>query len=343
MCPIVPARAFKTGLGVGAEDAVVRTYMSLVLVMAFWGSAFPSSKIAVQSAPPEVAAFIRFLLGAAVLVALGGAQRLPVRDLAAVAGLGVVGVFGYNVLFFAALTLAPAADGSVIVPVTAPVITVVVTAVLGRRRLAARTALGLVAAVAGGAVFLAGIPAGGGERFAGDLVFIAGAACWAVYTICGAPVLRRLPAFTVTTYATLAGALALGVFALPSFGELRWSELDTGFWLNQVYLSVLPTALAYVMYYQAVRRVGPAVSSSAMFLVPVFGLACSWLLLGESITIVQATGAVFMLSGAWLANLGQSGRHDQPRRPVRLPRPASLWAAGFRRARARRPVLPVRR
>ena len=69
----------------------MRTYLSLVLVMAFWGSAFPSSKIAVQSAPPEVAAFVRFLLGAAVLVALGGLRRLPVRDVAAVTGLGLVG------------------------------------------------------------------------------------------------------------------------------------------------------------------------------------------------------------------------------------------------------------
>lgn len=279
----------------------MRTYLSLVLVMVFWGSAFASSELAVHEVPPAVAAFLRFGIGAAVLLAVRGFPRLPRRDLASVAGLGLVGVFGYNLLFFLALTLAPSADGSVIVPVTAPVITVVATAVLGRRRLSRRTVVGLLLAVAGAGTFLAGIPAGGGHRLAGDLVFMAGAGCWAAYTIRGAPVLRRLPPFTVTAYATTAGALALGMLAAPSLGEVDWSELSAGFWLNQAYLALLPTALAYVMYYAAVRTVGPATAASAMFLVPAFGLACSWLLLGESITPVQAVGSVLLLAGAWLA------------------------------------------
>jgi drug/metabolite transporter (DMT)-like permease len=37
-----------------------------------------------------------------------------------------------------------------------------------------------------------------------------------------------------------------------------------------------------------------------MFLVPAFGLACAWLLLGESIAPVQALGAALMFAGAWL-------------------------------------------
>jgi drug/metabolite transporter (DMT)-like permease len=281
----------------------------LVLVMAFWGSAFASSKLAVHAVPYEVAGFIRFAIGSAILLTLHSALsrvRVSTRDLRSMAGLGMFGVFGYNVLFFLALSLAPSADGSVIVPVTAPVITVAVTALMGRRRLTRRAVLGLTTAVAGAAVFFAGIPGGGTNRLVGDLVFLGAAGCWAAYTIFGAPVLDRLPAFTVTTYASAAGALALGVFALPSLGSVAWSELDTGFWLNQAYLAALPTALAYVMYYRAVGLAGPAVASSAMFLVPVFGLACSWLLLDESITPVQAAGSALMLIGAWLATFARA-------------------------------------
>jgi drug/metabolite transporter (DMT)-like permease len=291
----------------------VRTYLTLVLVMAFWGSAFASSKLAVHDVPHEVAAFVRFGLAAVLLLAIhpvltrGVAGPAP-RELGRVAGLGMLGIFGYNVAFFYALTLAPSADGTVIVPATAPVITVAVTALLGRRRLSGLTVLGLAAAVTGAVVFFAGIPAGGDNRLLGDLVFVAGAACWSAYTICGAPVLARLPAITVTTYATAAGALALGMLALPDLGAVNWSELDAGFWLNQAYLAALPTALAYVLYYRAVRQVGPATASSAMFLVPVFGLACSWLLLGESITAVQAAGSVLLLAGAWLATRPQPVR-----------------------------------
>ncbi|HEV2782464.1 MAG TPA: DMT family transporter [Actinophytocola sp.] len=284
----------------------MRTHLTLVLVMALWGSAFASSKLAVNAIPHEVAAFLRFGLAAMILLAMHAAltrhaTRPPPHDLGLAGGLGILGVFGYNVLFFLALSLAPSADGSVIVPVLSPVITVAVTALLGRRGLSARTVLGLAAAVAGAGVFFAGIPAGGDHRLLGDLLYVAAAGCWSAYTVCGAPVLARLPALTVTAYATLAGALALGVVALPAVADVEWSTLDIGFWLNQAYLAVLPTAVAYVLYYRAVRRAGPATAASAMFLVPVFGLACAWLLLGESITAVQAAGSVLMLAGAWLA------------------------------------------
>jgi drug/metabolite transporter (DMT)-like permease len=321
----------------------VRTYLTLVAVMALWGSAFASSKLAVHAIPHQAAAFLRFGLGAAILLALlavlaRGGARLPATDLARVAGLGMLGVFGYNLLFFLALSLAPSADGSVIVPVTAPVLTVAVTALLGRRRLTARMALGLAAAVAGAGVFFLGIPAGGDHRLLGDLLYLGAAACWSAYTVCGAPLLSRLPAFTVTAYATAAGAVALGALAVPVLNEIDWSAMDTGFWLNQAYLAALPTALAYVMYYRAVGQVGPATASSAMFLVPVFGLACSWLLLGESITPVQAAGSGMMLVGAWLAT--QKGRADD--RPVRVPRPATVRRSALRPTGTRRTVLPVR-
>ena len=309
----------------------MRSYLSLVLVMALWGSAFASSKLAVQAIPHEVAAFVRFGLAALILFPLHlvlsrREPRLSTRDVGTAAGLGVVGVFGYNLFFFLALSLAPSADGAVIVPVIAPVITVAVTAVLGRRRLSTRTVGGLVVAVGGAGVFFVGIPAGGSNRLAGDLLFLAAAGCWAAYTILGAPVLRRLPPLTVTTYATTAGALILGGLAMPRVGAVDWSTLDGEFWLNQAYLVILPTALAYVMYYRSVRSVGPAMASSAMFLVPVFGLACSWIMVGESITAVQAGGSVLMMIGAWLATRTPASRANLPghERPVRLPRPAAL-------------------
>ncbi|WUD69993.1 DMT family transporter [Nocardia sp. NBC_00508] len=285
------------------------------MVMALWGSAFASSKSAVGVVPHEVAGFLRFFVGTAVLLVALRLPRLATKEAGRVAWLGLIGVFGYNFLFFLALALAPAADGSVIVPMTAPVVTVAVTALLGRTRLNAQRASGLAVAVCGGVVFFAGIPSGGGNRLLGDLVFLAAAACWACYTLLGAPVLARLAAPTVTVYATATGTVALAVVAAPALPDVAWSELGLGFWLNQAYLGVLPTAVAYVLYYRAVGLVGPAAAASAMFLVPAFGLACAWLFLGESIEPVQAVGAGLMFVGAWLnTHEGNSRAATPPQR-----------------------------
>ncbi|MFI6363117.1 DMT family transporter [Nocardia sp. NPDC050630] len=278
----------------------MRIRLLLILVMALWGSAFASSKLAVNEVPHAVAGFLRFLIGTIVLLVVLRAPRLPAADAARAAGIGLVGVFGYNFLFFLGLALAPAADGSVIVPMAAPIFTVAVTASLSRTRLSRIRMVGLTVAVAGAGVFILGIPETGSHRLLGDLVFLAAAACWASYTMLGAPLLSRLPAPTVTVYATAAGTLALAIIAAPELSDVRWSELDLGFWLNQAYLGVLPTALAYVLYYRAVSQVGPATAAAAMFLVPAFGLSCAWMLLGESISPTQALGAALMFIGARL-------------------------------------------
>ncbi|MGV9612902.1 DMT family transporter [Nocardia xishanensis] len=277
----------------------MRIRLLLIVVMALWGSAFASSKAAVGDVPHEVAGFLRFLVGAFVLLVALRAPRLPAAEVPRVVGVGMVGVFGYNALFFLALSLAPAADGSVIVPMAAPVCTVAVGVLLGRVRLSGARLLGLALAAVGGIVFFLGIPDTGDSRLLGDLLFLGAAACWSAYTLLGAPLLSRLPAATVTVYATAAGATALGLLAAPAFADVRWSELGLEFWLNQAYLGALPTALAYVLYYHAVGRVGPTTATSAMFLVPAFGLTCAWVVLGESIAPLQGIGAGLMFVGAW--------------------------------------------
>ncbi|TQM30716.1 DMT family transporter [Nocardia bhagyanarayanae] len=278
----------------------MRIRLLLILVMALWGSAFASSKAAVAEVPHEVAGFLRFLGGTLVLLVVLRAPRLPAAEVPRVAGLGMVGVFGYNALFFLGLSLAPAADGSVIVPMAAPICTVAVSVLLGRVRLSGMRSLALFIAVTGGIVFFVGIPDTGDSRLLGDLMFLGAAACWSAYTLLGAPLLSRLPAATVTVYATAAGTAALGMVAVPAFGDVRWSELSLEFWLNQAYLAALPTALAYVLYYRAVGQVGPTTATSTMFLVPAFGLTCAWVVLGESIAPLQGIGAGLMFAGAWI-------------------------------------------
>jgi len=304
----------------------MRRYLPLVVTMVFWGSAFAASKSAVADVPHHVAALLRFGAGAVILsvvLVLRSGKGTPVRgrDLPAVAVLGMLGVFTYNLLFFWGLSLAPAIDGSVIVPVMSPVLTTAAMVLLGRERLTGPRLAGLVTAVAGASVFFAATvrSAGslGGSRTVGDGIFFLAAASWAAYTIRGRPVLSRLEPLRVTAYATAAGAGLLALVAVPSLSTVAWSGLSVGFWLNVAYLAVFPTAVAYVLYYRGVRAVGPTRAATVMFVVPVVGIVCSSLFLGESITPGQAVGSVGMVAGAWLAIIGL------PRRAAKAPEPAA--------------------
>jgi drug/metabolite transporter (DMT)-like permease len=79
----------------------MRRYLPLVLTMVFWGSAFATSKITVDSGiPPATAAALRFAGGAVILLTVvlttGQTARLDRKTWPMIGLLGLLGVFGYN-------------------------------------------------------------------------------------------------------------------------------------------------------------------------------------------------------------------------------------------------------
>ncbi|WP_066933333.1 DMT family transporter [Streptomyces sp. NBRC 110611] len=286
--------------------------MYLLATMAFFGSAFAGSKAVVAHVPHQIAAALRFGGGALILLLLlvfiGRKTRgavLTRQQIVRAAAVGLIGVFAYNLFFFWGLSLAPSIDGSIIVPVLSPVITTAILLALGREKASGARIGGLALGVAGAVVFFIGAGGtgvdAGGSRLTGDLVFLLGALAWAIYSIASKKVLVGMDPLRATTFGTLAGALALLVFAAPSFPDVEWSALSSVTWVNIAYLAIGPTAVAYLFYYRGLRVVSPSTATVIMFTVPVFGVTCAVTFLGESFSGLQLAGAAVMLAGALLA------------------------------------------
>ncbi|MEU0337010.1 DMT family transporter [Streptomyces sp. NPDC006193] len=283
-------------------------YGWLLFAMVLWGSAFPSSKYATEHVPHEVAALFRFGGGALVLLLITLVRRPQQRpSRKAVAGAcaaGVVGVFGYNALFFWGVTMAPSSDGGVIFPALTPVITSLVLILGGRESARPVRIAGLVVGVGGAALFFVATTAdgaGGSQRLMGDTVFLVGAAVWSVYTLLNRKLVVGMDPVLAVTYSTVAGSLVLAAMAAPRFGDVQWGELSGGFWLNAVHMAIGPTAVAYLLYVRGIRDVGASTASVMMFAVPLFATLFSFAFLGEMFTWAQAGAAVVMLGGALLA------------------------------------------
>lgn len=288
-------------------------YLSLLTTMAFFGSAFASSKVVVEQLPHQVAALLRFGCGALVLVVISvalsvrraGAPRLTWRQIARCGFVGLLGVFAYNLFFFWALSLAPSIDGSIIVPVLSPVLTTAALIIARAERTTVSRGTGLLLGLLGAVVFFLGVGGSGGEfsgsRLLGDLLYLLGAAAWAAYSIASKKVLVGVEPLRATTIATAVGAVALIIPAAPAVSAADWAAVSGTAWANVVYLAVGPTAVAYLLFYRALAKVGPSTATVMMFAVPVFGIACSMLFLGESFTAWQIIGSMVMLAGALLA------------------------------------------
>ncbi|MFI5735040.1 DMT family transporter [Kribbella sp. NPDC051587] len=298
--------------------AAATPYLYLLVTMVLFGTAFTSSKVVVGRMPHDVAAMLRFGGGALILVVLlclrRDGSRFSWRDFCIAGSVGLIGVFAYNLFFFWALSLAPAIDGSVIIPVLSPVLTTLALIATRRESASGLRIAGLVLGVAGAVVFFLGVGSGSpvsGPRLAGDFIYLLAAACWAAYSIASKKVLSGIDPLRATAYATSVGAAALSLIAIPSIADTHWAALQTSTWANVIFLAVGPTAIAYLFYYRGLRAVSPITATITMFTVPVFGTLSSVLFINESFTHIQILGAVITVAGALLAVLSTSRKSRQ--------------------------------
>ena len=144
-----------------------------------------------------------------------------------------------------------------------------------------------------------------GSAFA---IFLAAAFCWAIYTLMGRRLMSMAEPFRVSAWAMTFGGLFLSAWALPELLTIDWTGLPADFWLEILYLALLPTAIGYALYYRGVHEVGPTTASIMMFLVPISGASMAVLLLGQSLAPLQLLGALTMAGGALLAVLSTGAR-----------------------------------
>jgi drug/metabolite transporter (DMT)-like permease len=295
----------------------VSAYLILTLSAVFFGGTWVAGDVAVAGMPPMTIASVRFIIASILLYGwarVQGHRRRPItrRDLPLILTLGATAIAIYNALFLYGLRLAPASDGAIIVPGFAPVFTVLLAWPVLRERIGAWTVAGFAVALAG--LYLV-IGPGGGEpspnRLLGDVLFVLGALCWGIYAVAGKTATSRFTPVTSTLYGTVAGTLMLIPFGLADRGWEALAAAPLVSWAGLLYLATFGTVLAFVFFYEGVRRIGAGPSSAFAFLVPVIGVVSSVLLLNERLTAGITLGGVLVLFGLWLV---QRDAHAAPQR-----------------------------
>lgn len=286
-----------------------KTYLLLLANMILWGSAFVTSKLAINSVQAPVSASIRFglaaiMFGIFLIFQTKHTRKVSKSNLWKLLIMGASGVAIYNWLFFVGLSSTQASDGTVIIPAMSPVLTACLAYFLLKERMSAFQISGLILAFGGATLFFFSIGVGTFDqaRLWGDLMFIGSSAGWAIYTMIGRTVLKEVHPLIATSYAFIFGGSLLVLFALPEYPQVEWSQLDASYWINQFYMALFPTVLANFFYSYGVKNIGPAPTAMFMFFVPVFGLVLAAVWLHESLDAFQFIGSVIMIFGILLMN-----------------------------------------
>jgi drug/metabolite transporter (DMT)-like permease len=200
------------------------------------------------------------------------------------------------VLFVLGLAAGTASSTSILFATT-PLWTALIAMVVGLERPGRRTWVTLFFGIAGVALVVRGSPVPGGDgSLTGDLLVLASAIAWASYSVIVVPLLGRYSALRVSAAVTLVGALALVPLGLPALVTTDFAAVPVGVWAIVCYAALGALVLTNLLYFTAVRNVGAPRAAAFIYLQPVFGIVFAVLLLGESITPLQVTGAAVVFA-----------------------------------------------
>jgi drug/metabolite transporter (DMT)-like permease len=297
----------------------------LLAAAALWGGMYVVSAGTFSRIPPLTLGLLRLVVGVAALAMvfrfrLGFRRATLGRTIAAGAIVALT-----LVLQFVGTELTGGAEGALLTTTT-PAFVLLFGVTLERERVHPAAWVGVVVALAGVAVVagrnagpapeafatsFAGLP----SRLVGDLLLVASAATWALFSSVGRPLVAAVGAFRAILQASAIAIVLLVPFVALELGARRLPALDAPGLAAVLYLGIGATAVAWSLWYRGYAAAPPPVSAAAFFAHPIVGAALGTLLLHETID----TGFV---AGGLLIGLGV----------VALVRPPGRAIARVRRA-----------
>lgn len=279
---------------------------------AFTGRLLPS--LGIRDINPIILSQCRtgfsFLAIALWLIARRGlsALRVPRRDLAKLALLGLAGLAVSNYFYYLAIQRTNVAT-AIIVQYTAPVWVLLYMVVRGAERLTA-SKMGTVLLAITGIALVIGIFRRGGIQL--DVIGVGAALVasfsFAYYNVAGHYLLERYDRWMVILYATLAASLFWIIINPPN--KIIAAHYSGGAWVFLAVFSFLSMLLPFTLYFAGLELLVPTKAIIASCLEPVFAILIAAIALKEAVGLVQAIGIAMVLGAIVLAQ--RSGAAPRP-------------------------------
>lgn len=286
-----------------ANHSDYKYHLAALFTVAVWGATFVSTKVLIANSLTPVEIFLlRFVLAYACILPFARGRLLAAtwRDELTLAAAGVTGGSLYFLTENIALEYAPASNVSLIV-CTAPVWTALALSLAYRsermtRRQATGAALafaGMVLVVLNGRFVLQLAPAG-------DLLALAAALLWMLYSLILKRIGGRYPALFITRKVFFYGLLTiLPVFIFQPFGVSAQVLARPVVWGNLLFLGLVASMLCYLLWNAALRRLGVVRVTNYIYFNPLVTIITAALFIGERITPAALAGAALILYGMW--------------------------------------------
>lgn len=280
----------------GATDA------GLLLMAVIWGINYSVLKTGIRTLEPFAFNGMRVALAAVVLGLLSFAlrkDRWPVRkDVWQLLALGLIGNGLYQLFFILGLARTRAGIASLVVA-AGPAYIALISHLMGRERLPTRGWVGIGMQLVGVGCVVGsthGLDASGSAMI-GAAYIAAGSVMWAIFSVFLQPYTARAHPIHLSSITMASGATFLLIVASPALRALDVSTIQPIEWGAVVYSGLGALVVAYLLFYQGVRVLGPTKTAMYGNLQPVIAISVAWIMLHEQPTGWQLVGAAFIMGG----------------------------------------------
>ncbi len=272
----------------------------------FVGSTIVATRFVIEQTHPATLALWRYFIGFFCLLppALFSARvRFTRRDLIPISLLGITQFGIVVVLLNYALQFIPSGRAALIFA-TFPLLTMILSVILGRERLTLGKILGVLLTIVGVAFALgekAFAPGHSTGEWIGELAVLASALSGAICSVLYRPYLQKYPTLPVSAFAMFASVIFLAFFAAAEGFFSSLPRFTAGGWLAVVFIGV-SSGIGYYLWLWALNHTTPTKVTVFLALSPITATLLGALFLAERITTAFLFALICVAAGLWLAH-----------------------------------------
>jgi len=275
----------------------------LIFAMLLWGGGWSALKILTLSLPIEVIIFWRFFIMSLAFFPILYFLQKPIslnrESLKYIVGSSILNIL-FMIFSFLGIKSGFAGGGSVIITTLSPVMTFLLVALLFRKRLKNIQYFGLFLGIGGGAIML---QLNNLELFlnGSNIYFLLCAITWAGVTVLAQHSHKHIHPIHYSFIISVIATIVTFIYGFSSGLEDVFKQ-DSRFWVSLLYLAIFGQTVATTIFFIASGKLGSEVTSSFMFLVPLFALFIAWLVLDEVVQTHIVIGGFFSVLAVFFVN-----------------------------------------
>ena len=285
----------------------VRSYGLLITLSVIWGLAFVAIRQADFELAPVNLTLLRWLVVSAGFLILypfviKPRAKFEWKDFPRLLVVSLTSVVIYHLSLNTAEKQVDASLAGLLISI-GPLTTVILSGVVLHEKLRSRLWGALVLAVAGSVVISSPDISLNSTTLAGPLLVVVAAVAGGVFTVSSKPLASKYGPFAVAAWAAFLGTAIL--LPLVSGSLVTQAEgLSLKGWASVLYLAVLSTVLANMIFYTLVSRQQLSKLGVQLYLVPAVSAVGGVLILGESLAAATVVGGIMLLAAVAIATSG---------------------------------------